>query len=128
MQKPESRFIQKLHKKLSPKVHREHTNNPYRRGMPDVYYEGDRDCLWVEYKYLPRASRVLHPHKVLTELQQHWIRRAAHNNRPCAVIVGSPGGVVVLPGLSWDTDPITPHWVPLQEALRFITQQVCYET
>ncbi len=129
--KPENRFIAKLHKVLqrsSQRIFAEKTNNPYRRGIPDVYYEGGKDCLWVEYKYVSRAAGVLHPRKLLSALQQMWLKRAVSNNRRCAVIVGCPTGVAVFPGTSWDCDSITPHWSPLQEAIGFIQLQVEDET
>ena len=126
--KPESRFIARLHKRLPSEVYAEHTHNPYRRGIPDVYYEAVGGCLWAEYKYLPRASKVIHPLKLLSAHQQQWLLRAIRNNRRCAVIIGSPGGVIVLPGLSWNCADITPHWSPIQEAIGFITQQVIHET
>lgn len=106
--KPENRFIGRVNKKLPDAVYVEKTNNPYRGGIPDCYYEGDYSILWVEYKWLPavppRINLTDDKGVCLSRLQQQWLTRAQNNGVPTAVIVGAPGGGVIYPRLSWMTD------------------------
>lgn len=95
--KPESRFISNVHKKLHPDVYREKMYNPLRGGTPDVYYEGFKDDLWVEYKYVksfPKRTNVFKPD--LSQLQLAWLMRAHDHGREPWVVVGSPTGSVIL--------------------------------
>lgn len=87
MAKPETLFIQKIHKTLDKKIYREKMNNPYRGGTPDVYYElPSGKILWVEYKFIDKLPRA---HVLrLSELQKRWLRRAYRNSVPVAVILG----------------------------------------
>lgn len=100
--KPETRYIARVNASLPEWVHYEKTHNRFRRGMPDSYYEGNKECLWVEYKYSAQRPQRLNVANLLTELQRRWLRRAAGNNRPVAVILGSPVGGVILPQLTWE--------------------------
>ena len=106
-QKPESRYILRVARHLESCVAREKTNNPYRAGIPDVYYEGNKANLWVEFKWYPRRPEVIDlrdqkkkPHQ--TTLQQNWLKRSAGNGQLVAVISGTPDGGIILPGLAWD--------------------------
>ena len=94
--KPETRFIARVHKKLDKEVYREKTNNPYRGGTPDCYYEGPLDICWAEYKYLQRIPGVVDVRKLLSDLQYRWLDRATTNNKTTLVIVGCDGGGAIL--------------------------------
>lgn len=118
-EKPETRFIARLKKRLPPEIFVEKTHNPYRRGIPDLYIEGSKDCLWVECKYLPKAQQKFTP--ALTPLQINWLKRAHENNRRVAVLVGSPAGAIWLPddtGLSGKQ--LTGAWLPLEQIATWI--------
>ena len=127
--KPENTFIASVHRHLGTSVYREKTNNPYLGGTPDLYYEGNRGALWVEYKWFdtvpPQVELV---DKKLSRLQQSWLRRCHGNERPCAVIVGCPSGGTIYPGLSWEqTLPRADFMERLhrpQEVAAWITDQV----
>lgn len=94
--KPETTFIQSIHRHLPKEVYREKMANPYRGGTPDVWYSGNKRDLWVEYKFIPKlAVRV--PNKIeLSELQRLWLEARQAEGRNVAVIVGHPGGGIVL--------------------------------
>lgn len=70
MSQPESKFIQKVHRRVPP------ISTLYRQkmeagtGTPDFYYEGHDVALWVEYK--------VHPNKV-SDKQDDWIKRHRSN-------------------------------------------------
>lgn len=131
MPKPETTFILKVHRHLSDRVYREKMANPYRGGTPDVYAEGDKGSIWLEYKYLPRVpSNVVLPDKALSRLQQFWLRRCHGNGRPCAVIVGHPDGGVIYPGVSWEETLTQEEFLAksktVNEVAKWVEQQILH--
>lgn len=103
--KPENRYIHRVGKRLPAWVYAEKTNNIYRAGTPDMYYEGPGAIMWVEYKWSPRVPKKIDfstasaPH--ITKLQSKWLERAFKNNVPVALILGTPDGGLIFPGLSF---------------------------
>ena len=99
--KPENQYIQGVHKHIDRNlVYYEKTHNPYNSGTPDVYYEGDKDILWVEYKRLSRIPKTFIVK--VTELQRKWLNRASNNNVNVAVITAMPDGAVVHTHEHWE--------------------------
>lgn len=101
MSKPENSFIAGVHKYVS--VYKEKTNNPYRGGTPDVYYEG-KAHLWVEYKFivLPARDNTMIIAD-LSALQKDWLQRCHLNTGRARVIVGcKEGGVVFESPADWE--------------------------
>ena len=97
-QGPENRFIARVHRKLAKDVYHMKNHNQYVGGVPDVYYEGNSDSLWVEYKYWASVKRSFTPEDIVSELQHQWIQRAHNNNVSIAIIVGyKKGGVIIRP-------------------------------
>ena len=95
--KPETRYTAAVHRALKPiqgDLYFEKTNNPYRGGIPDFYYE-ERNAFWVEYKWLPSLPRVQFTPS-LSELQKRWLLRNFGNGHQPAVIVGTPKGGLIL--------------------------------
>jgi hypothetical protein len=121
--KPESNFIKRLNKAFSKAPDKapycEKMSNPYRGGTPDVYYEGDKSTLWVEYKWYPRTPKKLSTFENLSPLQTLWVKRAYSNGVNVAVIAGSPAGAMIITEFSTDTEfPFVPqsetavsHWL-----------------
>lgn len=102
----EHSYIRSIHSRLRkdlPSVYVWKINDPYQGGVADAYYSGARD-LWVEYKYLKalpkRATTRIEPG--LSELQKDWLRARHAQGRNVAVIIGSPDGSMILPGVTWD--------------------------
>lgn len=115
MSKPETRFYSAVHKHLPSNVHREKMNNPYRGGTPDVWYSGNLDDLWAEYKWLaslPKKAPV-RPEKLLSPLQQQWLKQRHEEGRNTVVILGTPEGAWVFEGVSW-TQPLDPDIIRTQ--------------
>lgn len=106
MATPENNFIARVNKHVVS--YAEKTNNPYRGGMPDVYYEGERH-LWVEYKFIvvpKRDTTLIIPD--LSELQKLWLRRCHTNTKRARVIVGcKEGGVVLSQPAGWEAGMTT---------------------
>lgn len=93
--KPESTFIKNVHDKLQaayPEVYPEKTHNPFRGGIPDVWYDSPAGDMWVEYKWLPKVPSSIDltggDRPWLSPLQARWLDRAACNGRTVAVVVG----------------------------------------
>jgi len=106
MSKPENSFILGVHRYVSS--YKEKTNNPYRGGTPDVYYEG-AGHLWVEYKFIILPARDTTPIKAdLSELQKEWLRRCHLNTGKARVIIGcKEGGVVLETPEQWENSMTT---------------------
>lgn len=127
---PETRFIQGVHRFLLEDVYREKMHNPYRGGTPDMYYEGNKGIIWVEYKWLDWTPKILNPEESgLTALQTLWLRRAAGNGIPTAVVFGLPKGGVIFENLTWEGSiakaEIEKTIKPKKEVALWIRRQVC---
>ena len=82
----------------------------YAGGVPDAYYSGNKADLWVEYKWVQAFPKRAPVNPKLSELQRDWLRRHHAHGRNVAVIIASPEGGVIYPGISWDTpQPIDQH-------------------
>lgn len=102
MSTPENTFISSVHRHLPVDLYRMKNHNQYNGGIPDVWYSGLKDDLWVEYKFivLPKKNDTV-VRIDLSHLQQEWITARLKEGRNLAVIVGSKDGGVWLPGLAW---------------------------
>lgn len=109
MSGPETRFYAAVHKLLPRDIHREKMHNPYRGGTADVWYSGNLDDLWVEYKWLaklPKKAPVVLT-KLLSPVQQQWLEGRYKEGRNIVVILGSPEGAWVFEGTLWK-EPLNP--------------------
>ncbi len=104
--KPESQFISNVHKYLPYFVHCENMHNPYRAGVPDVWYDSPYNDIWVEYKWfqkVPPTFNLVHDNRNgLSALQYQWIMRAHNNGRRVFVVAGAkfgnkPKGLLIQP-------------------------------
>lgn len=120
--KPETQLIGNVHKGLDAAddyIYYEKTHNPYRSGIPDVYYDYPGYDLWVEYKFMDKVPKQLclrsESKPPVSRLQRHWIERAARNGRQVLVVIGFGKGsaqryLVIRPyELIWD------HSVPREK-------------
>lgn len=94
--KPENTYIASVHKHLPRALYRMKTNNPYVAGIPDCYYSGDKDALWVEYKYVAKLPARVPVRIEVSALQKQWLEGRHAEGRNVAIIVGSPEGGVIL--------------------------------
>lgn len=130
--KPETTFIAGVHKKLPKSVYHMKNNNTYVGGIADCWYSGSGGDLWVEYKYLPRTpgprSHGVDAMKLLSPLQQAWLRDRRMENRNVAVIIGCPDGGVVLTDRTWELELTVKQFTSLlrsKEALaEWVVEQV----
>ena len=98
---PETTFIRSIHAHLKGKVFFQKMCNPFISGIPDVWYSGPKNDLWVEYKYIhsvPKRATVL-PN--LSERQKVWLNDRLREGRNVAVILGVPDGGVLYRNKEW---------------------------
>ena len=97
--KPETLFSRRLHRNLDEAIYREKTNNPFRGGIVDWYYEATfPNILWAEHKFWKSVPREITPESIVSPLQWLWIHRAHNNKVPIVTIVGyKKGGVIIKP-------------------------------
>ena len=95
--KQETSFSKLVNSKLDPSIYFEKTNNPFRYAMPDFYYEGPKDILWTEYKWIEKPwTKNLDPSQICLRKewihQRHWLERAYKNNKNAWAIIGIGAG------------------------------------
>ena len=75
-------------------------HNEYIGGIPDVWYSGNLNDLWVEYKYLPISTprNIVVPDLSLKQL--YWIKSRRAEGRNVWVIVGYKLGGVIFTDLN----------------------------
>lgn len=93
--KPESQFISGVHKHLVHSVYRMKNHNAYVGGIPDCWYSGNKNDLWIEYKYIPVSKPRIIVKPDLSPLQVRWISKRYLEGRDTWVIVGCKAGGVV---------------------------------
>lgn len=100
---PESKFIQRIHRRLPRELYKQRVSSAAMNGTPDWWYSAVIDA-WIEYKWLSSlpASGV-DPLKLLSALQALWINRRYKEGRNVGVIIGSPTHCVVLTNGSWNS-------------------------
>ena len=129
MSKPETRYYTAVHKLLPRTVHREKMHNPYRGGTADVWYSGNLDDLWVEYKWLATLPKTAPTclDRLLSPLQQQWLTGRHEEGRNVVVILGTPEGAWVFEGVSWK-EPLSPdvirtHGLTKQSVAEYIKKR-----
>jgi|SRR5688572_4526242 len=126
--KPESQFIASVHGHFGEGApHWEKNWNAYRGGTPDVFYSGDKGCLWIEYKFLPKLPKKLR--LALSPLQAQWLRARHEEGRRVAVVLGLPTGGILFDGVEWDgpraeDDLLFTQIRSREHIARWITRQV----
>ena len=115
MSKPETRYYTGVHKLLPREVHREKMHNVYRGGTADVWYSGNLDDLWAEYKWLAKLPKKapVRLDKLLSPLQQLWLTGRHEEGRNIVVILGTPEGAWVFEGAAWK-EPLDPNVIRTQ--------------
>lgn len=126
--KPETTFYTAIHKKLPPGIYRMKNNNAYAGGVPDCWYSGTNGDMWVEYKWLPKPPVRVNHTVELSELQRRWLNSRYEEGRDVCVILGYPGGGMILTSKQWN-DPLTPEAFKRRlktrdEIAAFIVEQV----
>lgn len=107
-QGPENRFIGAIHRIIpSEFLYRMKNHNTYNAGIADVWYSGEVEDIWVEYKYvekLPSTINLLDRKKkyALSALQEQWLRERYEEGRNVFVVLGCRQGGVVFKQRKWE--------------------------
>lgn len=117
----ETSFVAAVHRRLGKEIYHHKNLLPLASGVPDVWYSGPRGDLWIEYKWL--SAPPLRKHKPnLTLLQAEWLNSRYDEGRNVAVVVGTPGGVLLYLGKTWNaSQPV--NLMPIQELTTWIKHQ-----
>jgi hypothetical protein len=97
----ENGFWQSLRKKLVPRIYAMKNQAGYVGGIPDSWLSGSHGDLWIENKYLQTLPPVIDATKLLSMLQQQWLKRRHAEGRSVGVLIGSVDGHLYFPSLSW---------------------------
>lgn len=107
----ENTFWQSLRKKLVPRVYALKLNLRFAAGIPDVWLSGSEQDLWIELKYMSTLPPVTDPTKLLSILQQEWLKSRYKEGRSVGVLVGSSEGHLYFHGLSWQCLVSREKWI-----------------
>lgn len=103
----ETDYWNSLRKHLVPRVYAWKISASYVKGVPDCWFSGVNQDLWVENKRIagdgnPPAFLKLTDHKKYLSIhQQQWLERRHKEGRRTGVLVFSKVGHIYLPGLAW---------------------------
>lgn len=124
----ESQFTRKIHKLLPRTVYKWKISDRYTAGIPDAYYSGSLNDLWVEYKYEKAAKRpqpTLKPPK-LTKLQKAWLRARHAEGRAVATVIGyDDNTAAIIYGTNFDSPINRDQLVTHKDVATFIKDNVC---
>lgn len=112
MVKPEATFINSIHRHFPPKppdgiVDYFSLAGTYTSGLIDVYYDGPKTHIWVEYKFIKQMPKRLDLMRlttkpVLSGLQDLFLTNRHRNGHLAWVIVGcAKGGIIVTDPKAW---------------------------
>ena len=104
--KPENVFRESVHKFMKhDNPYHMKNNNDFTGGVPDDWYSGNADDLWVEYKFIvvpKRDSTQIIPD--LSKLQLEWCNNRKKEGRNIIIIIGcKEGGVIMTRARDWRT-------------------------
>ena len=130
--KPETTFTKSITRLLPKTVYCMKNNNQYIGGIPDLWVSSKGGDIWIEMKYLPKTpgprSHGVDPMKLLSPLQQTWLRDRRMENRNVAVIIGCPDGGIILVDRQWELELTVKQFAALikskEELASWILEQV----
>jgi hypothetical protein len=122
----ESEYTRAVGKGLPKEIYKWKVSDRFTAGVPDAWYSGNKDDLWVEYKFVQKIPKKVKPK--LSKLQEKWLNDRAAQGRSVAVIVGSPLGAVILVDGAWNHSSEWGSLKSKKEVIEWITQQTMHYT
>lgn len=113
MPKPENQFIRSVHSYIPrSELYYMKNHNAYVAGIPDVWYSGHANDLWIEYKFIKTAAPRVPVVPNLSKQQISWIQLRQKEGRDVIVIVGCPKGGAIFQKLDDMVHGLSPkHFV-----------------
>jgi hypothetical protein len=98
--------------------------------VPDVYYEGTKGILWIEYKYLKTLPKkdTTSIKSGLSELQTQWLNRAIKHGQPAAVVIGHEGTCNILNNKQWTVPLNKQQYIQQAVNVRCLIQYIIQQT
>lgn len=132
--KPETNFSNAVRAALPDGIYSMKNNNEYVAGVPDLWFSGKKNDLWIEMKFVQKLPKTvpLRPYDLLSTLQEKWLRDRYEEGRNVAVIIGCKRGTklegIILRDLAWEKDIYPKDFdsliVSKSELVSFIKEQV----
>lgn len=132
--KPETNFSNAVRAALPDGIYSMKNNNEYVAGVPDLWFSGKKNDLWIEMKFVQKLPKTvpLRPYDLLSTLQEKWLRDRYEEGRNVAVIIGCKRGAklegIILRDLAWEKDIYPKDFdsliVSKSELVSFIKEQV----
>ena len=119
----ESNFTQSIHRLLPQEVYKWKINDRFTSGIPDSYYSGQKNDLWIEYKFIKElpVKRLI---PKLSQLQLQWLNARYSEGRNVAVIVGSPQGSILFKDKEWIAGKQPINFMSKRDVAHWITTSV----
>lgn len=130
-QKPETTFIQSVHRHLPADLYRVKNNNEFHAGIADCWYSGDRGDIWIEYKFtqIPaRPKTAIKVPELLSALQVDWLAHRYEEGRKVFVVVGCKEGGVWFEDRDWEHHITAEAFRSALEDRKQIAQRICSHT
>jgi hypothetical protein len=132
--KPETLFSNNIRKALPEEIYSMKNNNEYVAGVADVWFSGQKNDLWIEFKFLKKlpVRAPIRPYELLSPLQSQWLRDRHNEGRNVAVVIGCKRKReyegIILRNLEWERDIFPQDFdaliVSKSELVSFIKEQV----
>lgn len=72
--KPEAVFRDSVHKYLTKLKRKQSMYTPYSAGTPDSYYLGNKNSLWIEWKFYKQLPKEFHSFDKFSKQQVKWFK------------------------------------------------------
>lgn len=94
----EHSFIRAVHGYLPSELFRWKIHDTYAGGVPDSFYVGPANALFVEYKYIKKlpARATTKLHTTLSKQQIMWLEKMRSFNFPAWLIIGAEDRCVIV--------------------------------
>ena len=97
MKKEETKFSDRVNKRLHGDVYKLRMDPPPENGVADFYYSGPGGPCWVEYKWCTGEGDLQTVE--LSALQRKWLMQQEDHKTTVLVIAGSPNGAYIHHGV-----------------------------
>jgi hypothetical protein len=131
MSGPETLYTNRIRRrclKAAPELYHMKNQAGHTSGIPDLWFSGDKQDLWVEMKWEDRTIKTERAFlATLSPLQQRWLDARYAQGRSVGVITGHAGGGLIQLDGAWNEPMTTADFLnalrPIDEIVAWIIQQ-----